>query len=261
LTLHIPHPFLSASSATSTSSANATNSTDLGAIIGGVIGGLVVLIAIVTGLLWSRRNQHKRETVGLDPESKLVIHDSRSIGEGRSRPYPPLHSAHATQTATTIPPNPPDLPSTQIIEQNLISLHYLEPTNLELPVALANASSGLNASLSWDETVANKQPSAILAPLPPSPSVALSNEASSTREPIHSTASAPENVSNTQLTDEELDLLSRLSSDNVPARDIARLVQRMRAGRASGGQGMDSGDMSDGMTRDTAPPSYDVIDT
>jgi hypothetical protein len=86
---------------------------------------------------------------------------------------------------------------------------------------------------------------------------APANEASSaepTREPMRS------NPAIAQLTDEQLGLLSRLSSANVPAADIAQLMERMTTGRAAASQGLGRVGIRDDMDPDTAPPSYDIID-
>ena len=68
------------------------------------------------------------------------------------------------------------------------------------------------------------------------------------------------NTSIAQLTDEQIGLLSRLSSANVPAADIAQLMERMTTGRALNAQGLDGENASDGVNPDAAPPGYDVLD-
>ena len=79
--------------------------------------------------------------------------------------------------------------------------------------------------------------------------------------PMHSTVYSSPNRQNMQLTDEQLDLVSRLSGDNVAVADIARLVERMRRGRSPRGQGMESSDTINGMTQEIDPPCYDSLDT
>jgi hypothetical protein len=81
------------------------------------------------------------------------------------------------------------------------------------------------------------------------------------REPMRPAATVPEHVLNAQLTDEQIDLLGRLSSANVPPTDIVRLTERMRAGWAASGQGLASGEMHSVMSTGTAaPPSYHAIE-
>jgi len=201
-------------------------------------------------ILLCARRRHKQTTHGLHLQSNPNILDSNSADDGRAHPHhPPLPYDHTTSTITT--PYPPDLLSAPIIERNLTSLHHLKPAQLVLPVTSANISS---SSSSQNEMGINKHSPVILAPSPPSPPVALQNEASarSTHQPTRSNSLG--HALDTQLTDEQLELVSRLSNDNVPPADIARLVQKMR-----GGCGMQSFNMSDISAQGTAPPSYDFM--
>jgi hypothetical protein len=136
-----------------------------------------------------------------------------------------------------------------------VSLQYSIP-----PTALANRLSPSNPSLSRNEPVADKEP-AIPPLFSPSPSTALSRGAPSaqlTHE--QSAANGLENISNAQLTDEQIDYVSRLARANVPATDVARLMERMRAGEARGqGSAVVNGEIRSETDQGTAPPSYDTI--
>ena len=75
-------------------------------------------------------------------------------------------------------------------------------------------------------------------------------------------ANATGDTPNAQLTDDQIDYLSRLARANVPATDVARLMERMRAGGEE--RGRESAAVSREinsiqMDHDTAPPSYDLI--
>jgi hypothetical protein len=231
-----------------------------------------------------RRRQHEVDTDDLDPDPKPVMFHSNPVGEASSRPYPVLPSAQPT----TYVPNTSDVLSTSTVAQDHTSLDYLQPTILEIPVSQANTSSASYLSSFGKETAPNKQSLAISPAMRPSSPVALSTgtSASPTGETMQSAPKAPEHMSNlvtdatgtsaqltrqpslvvgvntsiAQLTDEQIGLLSRLSSANVPAADIARLMERMTSGRASNAQGLDSDNASDGVNLDAAPPSYDVLD-
>ena len=75
-------------------------------------------------------------------------------------------------------------------------------------------------------------------------------------------ANATEDIPNAQLTDGQIDYLSRLARANVPATDVARLMERMRGGGEERGResAAVSGEInSSEMDPGTAPPSYDVI--
>jgi hypothetical protein len=62
-----------------------------------------------------------------------------------------------------------------------------------------------------------------------------------------------------QLTDEELDFIRRLGHVDVPAADIARLIERMKAEHIARSEGSRAGISSD-TTSLGEPPSYNFID-
>jgi len=76
-----------------------------------------------------------------------------------------------------------------------------------------------------------------------------------TSKPMRLIPSVLESAQNEQLTNEQADLVSGLWRANVAASDIARVIERMRAGGAASGS--TSGDRSPG----TSLPSYNVIDS
>ena len=63
-----------------------------------------------------------------------------------------------------------------------------------------------------------------------------------------------QDISTVQLTDEEIDSVARLLRTGVPATDVARVMESMRADRAARAQGLGDSDVG------TAPPDYDAID-
>jgi len=216
------------------------------------------------------------------PDNYLLPTSPSSVGLGssfvgeQSRPYPALPYATARQSVTTTAPTigtsakrtHEQMHSVfdgrgSVLNPRLMDEHVsLAPTGLELPVALANRLSPLTTSISRNEIVADKELPVVSAPFPPSSSVAYSNNISlvqPTHEPTRA-ANASRNRPNAQLTDEQIDFVSRLSSADVPATDIARLMQRMRAGGAGSGQGSGSGEMHGGMGAGAAPPSYDAME-
>jgi hypothetical protein len=114
---------------------------------------------------------------------------------------------------------------------------------IPIPAALIDRSSTQNAPSDRIETAPNTELPVIAAILPPVPSTV----------PLDISTDAPENVTDPQLTDEQIDFVGRLSSVNVPAMDIARLIERMRAG------GAETGSADGDMNLDTAPPNYNDI--
>jgi hypothetical protein len=132
---------------------------------------------------------------------------------------------------------------------------YLKPTGFDIPAipsTLADNSFASNPVPMRKKGIADTQPSISHAQFPPDLSVQSSTSAHATSEPTGpAIINAPGNM---QLSDEQINLVTGLSSANVAARDIAELIGWMRAGRAggpeAGGVDTDSG---------TAPPSYDDI--
>jgi hypothetical protein len=216
------------------------------------MGGLVVLAAIVTTFLCAQRTRHKREA-GEQTDPKPALLDSNSMGERRFGPLLPYTRSDLVTTSSSSPGH-----SSPITVQDTSHLRYLNPTSLEVPFSSAGTSFSSNLPSAGNETMPNKEPYAIFAPSPSSPAASSSRASEQLMpESLHSAASPLDSISIAQLTDDQIGLLSRLSSANVPATDIAQLMERMKAGRASGGQGLrPNGTDSDSI----APPSYNVID-
>ena len=168
------------------------------AIIGGTVGGLVVLGAIITILLYFRRKK------------------------GR-------------QTA-----------------------EYLRPTRLYIPPALPNDSAASNPFTERNNTVTVNRTPISLVPTPAGPPVGSSSgttpaQPTPTHTPMRSeVVDARDNTSNVPLTDEQINFVTGLSQANAPATDVARVMERMRVGRAISSHEVQSVDMDLG----TAPPSY-----
>ncbi|KIM72316.1 hypothetical protein PILCRDRAFT_742732 [Piloderma croceum F 1598] len=155
----------------------------------------------------------------------------------------PLHQPESAPSATSLPLSSGFITERRQMDEH-VSLRHLAPTTLEI-----------SANRLSRETAGKELP-IILAPLPPGPSVAHSRDASVSQpvqEPTRQAANSAENVPSAQLTDEQIDFVGRLSSANVPATDIARLMERMREGRAG------TGEMSGRMDATVAPPSYDTL--
>jgi hypothetical protein len=247
---------------------------------------VVILIAMLVALICARRKKPKRtlEKTDLDPEP---IFDSSYEDEGNSRPVLPSFGTTATLSHTTISsPFQIDTISTPVSGPGLRQdLTYAGP---DTPSSLANVTSDSNPS--WLQ----KLPHVVLAPPPLHSSVAHANSASKidrfsaadTHPPIplatlpasnlqaaHASSSAapaqliqPEwlaaaniqDTSTAQLTDGEIDSVARLLRSGVPAAEVARVIESLRADGAARAQGLRNGDDGDDVS--TAPPCYDAID-
>jgi hypothetical protein len=235
-------------------------STDLGAIIAGVVGGLVVLVMTATALLCARRKKHKRETAGLDSGPRAVILDSRSMAEGNSGMHTPLPNNHTP--LTKIVPNPANRLSDTRPVPNPVLMRDLTSTSLDITTTVANTSFHSTASPSQNNELADNQPPIILALPPPSLPVEYSTGTAPV-QPARDYVSPVGNMHGLQtvdLTDEQIDSVAGLLSTNVPPTDIARIVVRMREQGGASREGLRSGEMSGGIDTDAAPPAYDVID-
>jgi hypothetical protein len=66
--------------------------------------------------------------------------------------------------------------------------------------------------------------------------------------------------SDAQLTDEQVDFVRSLGASNVPAADIARVIERMKMGDGVGIEGPSRGVMNS-VNPGLAPPRYESIDS
>ena len=129
------------------------------------------------------------------------------------------------------------------------------PTLYASPSAVDPTTLTSNASPPGREGVATKNLPVILAP----PSIIPSSSATASpnsQRTYSASSNTQDNSADIPLTDEEVDFVNSLRRNNVPAADIARVMQGMRipGGQASGG-----GETSNGRDADIAPPNYDDV--
>lgn len=170
-------------------------------IVGGVIGGVLVVAILVFAIFYSRR---RRPMHSGEPEKNIEEPKDRSSGENGS------HNEHeAESTSNQSPNNPGSISpfvlnprlrqpiSTKVAEAEINSLANQLPTPLTLP--------------QWSSTTSPVTPSITQAPETSS----LSRSRSQSIDP-----------------DEDAQLIHRLYNLKLPAADIARVVEGMRAERA-----------------------------
>lgn len=185
------------------------------AAIGGSVGGVTLIAAVVLTVLYNRRR--------ISGQSQPEIEPDPALAAGVFQPSSPWS---------------PDLPHTKIdANRQLMSEPLVQralPTSVNtLPVLTARAAPFENPT-----TPETSVPSALPEALHP---------------PRSSTA-------NVQLTDEEVDFIRDLRSADVPATDIARIIQRMKTEpEAAVGEGSSSGVLSS-VVLDPSPPGYDFKD-
>lgn len=204
--------------------------------------------AVAVALLFLSVNQDSWKANGI---TFLPANTPTQTQPTESQQYEQPHTQPLRQPESNLLTTSPSLSSGFMTERRQtdehVSLQHLAPTRLEI-----------SANRLSHETAGKELPS-IPAPLS---SVAHSRDASvlqPVREPMRQAANAAENESSAELTDEQIDFVSRLSSANVPATDIARLMERMREGRA-GSSRRSGGEMSSRTDTTVAPPSYDALE-
>jgi hypothetical protein len=212
------------------------HSLNVGAIVGGAIGGLVVLGIIAIALVYARRQRslrRTRERAALDSKPKPFVVESAALDEGRSHPDPPTSRS---VTGTELPQD-------------------LMPRSPNVPIAPENISSDSHSS-PWQSVLSDRKQPIVLSP-PQSgssaaPAVGNTSTQPTGRELVATVANA-QGVSATELTDEQIDSVTRLLNTGAAATDVARVIERMKAMTE---QGLASTGISYGMGTETAPPGY-----
>ena len=204
------------------------HSVNLGAIVGGAVGGFVVLTMITTILLCVRRRKHKQQTTERGLEPKPLVFDSTSLG-GES---PILHPITMTSTPYILTP-------TMTPSPNIATSHDLTGSTIDMPINTHYSRSGAEVK---------QLPPVIRSPLQPGAAI-------TTHQPT--TSLAAHDAPAARLTSEQADFVNDLRRANVPAADIAVVMERMRAEAEGHGQ---SGGRGGEMGLRAAPPGYDGID-
>lgn len=220
-------------------------STDISAIVGGVIGGIALLVAGVLAFLWIRRRR------GHPPEMIDLCSDSAS---------PPPHSAYlSTGTAETCDPYSGYDPPTN---------GGLTPSrSTEFSPLIALAPSRLGSSAVQHAPNVPSAGQDILIPFMTSPTTSDSSGTLGKPRPelSNDAANAPSPSSSRQdtsplLTDEQADFINSLHRNNVPAAAIARVVERMLVDQHAGIREWERETrLAQTNTMTTAPPSYDLV--
>jgi|SRR5882762_1451748 len=218
------------------------HSLNVGAIVGEAIGGLVVLGIIAIALVYARRQRslrRTRERAALDSEPKPFVVESAALDEGRSHPDPPFSKLPSTSRSVT---------GTELSQD-------LMPRSPNVPIAPENISSDSHSS-PWQSVLSDRKQPIVLSPPQSGSSAAPAVGNTSTqltgRELVATVANA-QGVSATELTDEQIDSVTRLLNTGAAATDVARVIERMKAMTE---QGLASTGISYGMGTETAPPGY-----
>ncbi|KZP27897.1 hypothetical protein FIBSPDRAFT_1039890 [Athelia psychrophila] len=212
----------SSPSSTVTPSAKTSHSSNVGPIVGGVIGGLVVIGLALAFFLWRRSHSKPNDTGRFEEDEHAVpqtVYNSPSSGLPVSFPQAQnASSVTSSQAPTTSATYTPYSPSRAQGDSSV------PPTAKHLD----------NTSLT-----------------------VLSPEGTSPRSPAHAWPNYGGDTGGAaELTDEQVEFINTLQQHNIPAHAVARVMERMLAGAPpSAMRGQDW--MAESGVERLAPPSYE----
>jgi len=214
-------PVTSPPSSSSSGSSGGAKPTPIGAIVGGAAGGLAAVAAIVIYLLCFRRRESSarplsliRRKTEIDPEPKVLP----VAPFARSTTYTPVNGP----SRTTLPPS-------AFTAENLYGSSSPPSTERGAYTALAPTNDDGPTSHRPGPPMVVQNPSVQSG----SVSTSVAGRSSLASPPLSKKAKAPSlppGVAN-QLTPEQLDFVHNLYSLNIPAADIAGVMERMRVER------------------------------
>ena len=210
-----------------------------------------MVLGVIAILLRRRRRERTRDRAELDPEPTEITLDPGHAREGSPHPLPQSSGTLVTQLATDTPDLVSLVSPISVPAAGITIMSHLISTCHDTLAVVGHRSSASNLSSSQREEETAKQPLIVLA------SQELPSSSSTSGQPAQEPAADTQgHISNTQLTDDQVDFVNSLWSANVPATDIARVMERMRV---TGSQGSRIRDMGDDDRPGTAPPSYDGL--
>jgi len=202
------------------------------------VGGLALIVVVVGALLFFKT--HAREPPKLNPYPMSGPYDSSTERLGNFDLKLPLQHGSASVTSIAEQANvSSSRPPTSSSSGRLSPLRFVGPTSLSATTAsqIPNASSVYSNSASESEAFGSE----------PNLSPAAA------QLPSHEGNNAPANL---QPTDEQVDLVRTLRDANIPAADIARVLERIGTGVFDEDQ---RSRVIDGINPGPAPPSYDSL--
>lgn len=246
----------------------------IGPVVGGVVGG-VALSIIIALLLKSRVKRSSNHVSNIDSEPKPFV-DLRNGSSGYGSGGLPTQSyAYSGTSSTNLPDNAVSVvsfePHRHHSDRSQSGAAPL-PSSWQHPSVAAFNGYLTKSSLPPVPDSSSQSTSIPPSLLPPdaeprqittvnpgtnstSPSRPLPPVSGHQSEPNTNAAVA---ASNSSMTEEELRFVADLYNNNVPAVEVARLMELMRRGRANGALlGDGEGSNSNGATSEEPPPSYD----
>ncbi|KIM79848.1 hypothetical protein PILCRDRAFT_823037 [Piloderma croceum F 1598] len=240
----------------------------IGPAVGGAVGGVVVIAAIILALLFCRRRKPPQHVAEFDPDPSIKNFPARPTSFD---PQAVLYSSPLPSTAQSVQPlayatsSRSSFPTTDINDRRSLQASSSGAPTSSTGSALIPRSSALRPS-----TAGSIEPQRFMVSNPEMGSISdvpmayakgqlkrvEAQSTGSSSAPIVS-ASLPPNIPGSgELTEEQASFVNNLRSLNVPAAEIASLLEVMRRERAesSGGRGASHATPTVDMG---APPSYD----
>lgn len=261
----------------------------VGPVVGGVVGGLALIAIIALVVIWMmKRSPDRNSEIDPEPKSFTNVHDHSSGNDSVALPARPY--AYSAVSSTDLPidvtPMPGFAPYGHRSDQSQSSAAPFSDTSTSSyqqhpPVTPFNAyptSASSSAPRSSSQppstppsslppgaaeprqfTVSN--PSADSPSLPPALPLTPGSRGSkkSQPQPQPPTNAAAVAATHSDMTEEQAKFVADLYNNNVPAAEIARLMEVMRRDRANAaalGEGSSGGGPA-GATSEEPPPSYD----
>ncbi|KAF9234041.1 hypothetical protein BU15DRAFT_66070 [Melanogaster broomeanus] len=234
-----------ASTSPSPSNASSESHTNVGAIVGGVIGGIALIAAGIIAFLWRRRRRQTHNSEMIDLSS-----------EGGMRPYDPYASYDP-------PPSQNRLHSdTGLFAVQWLTRNRLDPCLL-FPIAVPNQPLNSPVRASHSSGTQDRKTQLVLSndgwSLSDAQPATYADQGQSSPEITQPPQSSRHDMS-PSLTDEQADFINSLYNNNVPAAAIARVMERMLVDRHAGIREWERETrLARTNTMTTAPPSYDLV--
>lgn len=218
--------------------------TNIGAIIGGTLGGVILLVSVF-GFCYLRKRNARRKDI-LPPESALKINPF--VSEYRNNTSLPWGTFFTRQPG----PNPSVSPFTRSAILRDVLAAGVRPS--PEPVQSSRSIQSRRSSVSFHPLRRPRSSIIDIDPyIPPSNASRLADAVS----PF----SDPQNVTGYNFTAEQLEVIDRLRADNVPADTVARVIEgfatpHLAVGESSSAKLTRSGSLSSALP----PPSYQTRD-
>jgi hypothetical protein len=239
----------------------------IGPAVGGAVGGVVVIAAIILALLFCRRRKPSQHVAEFDPDPSNKNVPARPTSFD---PQAVLYSSPLPSTAQSVQPiayatsSRTSFPATDITDRR-------SPQASSFGAPTSSTASALipRGSASRPSTAPSSEPQRFMVSNPEMGTVSdvplAYSKAQSKRVEAQSTgsssapASPPPNIPGSgELTEEQASFVNNLRSLNVPAAEIASLLEVMRRERAgSSGGGRGGASHANPVLNMDAPPSYD----